>query len=161
MMKKFTFLAASLFLFAAVNAQEVKPVPQDVKLQQTEVKDITKFLVFKNDNFDFGKIAQNKPVEFELEIKNISPDSVSITEVAVGCGCTTPVYEKNVMYAPGQTFKVKLGFNGSGMGSVTKNATIKFSNGLQKVVLFKAEIFAGPDNSAPQNNGLGKIKPAN
>ncbi|MCE3283078.1 MAG: hypothetical protein K0Q66_1815 [Chitinophagaceae bacterium] len=160
-MKKFTFLAASLFLFAAVNAQEVKPVQPEVKLQQAEVKDISKLLVFKNDNYDFGKIAQNKPVEFELEIKNISSDSISIVDVSVGCGCTTPAYEKNVMYAPGQSFKVKLGFNGSGMGSVTKNATVRFSNGMQKVVLFKAEIFAAPDNSAPQNNGLGKIKPAN
>ncbi len=158
-MKKFTLLAATLFIFAAVQAQTATPETKPVVAEVQEVKDITKFLTFKNDNYNFGKIPQGKPVEFDLEITNISKDSIRIENVQVGCGCTTPRYEK-IAYAPGQSFKVTLGYNAASLGATTKTATIYFSGGLTKTVSFAVETFAAPENAAPKNEA-GKIKPGN
>lgn len=157
-MKKFTLLAAGLFFFAAVNAQVIE-TPKTTETKQ-EAKDITKVLTFKNDNYDFGKIPQGKPVEFNLEVKNISGESVKLENVQVSCGCTTPKYEAKA-YAPGETFKITLGFNAAAAGAFSKTVTIFFSNGLTKLVTFKGETFAAPQNAAPQNDGIGKIKPGN
>jgi hypothetical protein len=158
-MKKFTLLAATLFFFAAVNAQAPTPTTE-VKAAGQEVKDITKVLSFKNDNYNFGKIPQGKPVEFELEVKNISKDSVKIENVQVSCGCTTPKWQAGP-YAPGETFKITLGFNAAQMGQLGKTVTLMFSGGLTKQVSFSGETFAAPENAAPKNDGLGKIKPGN
>jgi hypothetical protein len=162
-MKKFTFLAASLFIFAAVNAQAPKTEVKSPVLQaapQQEAKDINKVLSFKNDNYSFGKIPQGKPVEFNLEVKNLSSDSVKIENVQVSCGCTTPKWQAGP-YAPGENFKVTLGFNAAALGQFTKTVTVYFSGGLTKSVTFNGETYAAPENSAPQNNGVGKIKPGN
>ncbi len=162
-MKKFTFLAASLFLFAAVNAQapatETKTATT-VAAPQQEQKDITKTLNFKNDNYSFGKIPQGKPVEFNLEVTNISKDSVKIENVQVSCGCTTPKWQAGP-YAPGESFKITLGFNAAAQGPFNKTVTVYFSGGLTKTVTFNGETYAAPENAAPQNNGLGKLKPGN
>ena len=64
------------------------------KAQPAETKDITKVLEFTNADYDFGKIPFGKAVEYDVLIKNISNDSVWIDNVQVGCGCTTPKYEK-------------------------------------------------------------------
>ncbi len=163
-MKKFTFLAASLLAFAAINAQapattETKPVAT-VAAPQQEQKDITKILSFKNDNYSFGKIPQGKPVEFNLEVKNISSDSVKIENVQVSCGCTTPKWQAGP-YASGENFKITLGFNAAAQGPFSKTVTVYFSGGLTKSVTFSGETYAAPENAAPQNNGLGKLKPGN
>jgi hypothetical protein len=158
-MKKFTLLAATLFFFAAVNAQTVTPATE-TKPSVQDVKDITKVLTFRNDNYDFGKIAQGKPVEFDLEIKNISKDSVRIENVQVSCGCTTPKWQAGP-YAAGEAFKITLGFNAAALGQFGKTVTITFSGGLTKQITFHGETFAAPENAAPKNDGLGKIKPGN
>ena len=164
-MKKFTFLAASLFAFAAVNAQapvktEAKPTVQTATATpQQEQKDITKTLTFKNDSYSFGKIPQGKPVSFDLEVKNISSDSVKIENVQVSCGCTTPKWQPGP-YAPGETFKVTLGFNAAAQGAFSKTVTVYFSGGLTKSVSFNGETYAAPENAAPQNGQVGKLKPA-
>jgi hypothetical protein len=154
MMKKFTFLAFSLFLVAAVSAQTVSPTTEPNKV---DVKDITKILTFKNDTYSFGKIPQGKPVEFNLEIKNISSDSVKIENVQVQCGCTTPKWQAGP-YAPGENFKVILGFNAAASGSFRKSVTVYFAGGLSKVVTFEGETYAAPENAAPTNAGVGKLK---
>ncbi len=157
-MKKFTLLAATIFFFAAVNAQA--PATTDAKPVAADVKDITKTLTFKNDSYSFGKIPQGKPVEFDLEIKNISRDSVKIENVQVSCGCTTPKWQAGP-YAAGETFKITLGFNAAALGAFSKTVTVTFSGGLSKQITFNGETFAAPENAAPKNDGLGKIKPGN
>ncbi|MFY7898673.1 MAG: DUF1573 domain-containing protein [Chitinophagaceae bacterium] len=129
------------------------------KAQQTaNPKDITKTLEFKNAEYDFGKIPYGKETKYVLEIKNISTDSVTLENVQVGCGCTTPVYEKGKRIAPNETVGVTLGFNGSTSGSFTKFVTLFFSDGMSKQVSFKGETFTTPVNSAPVNVTVEKMK---
>ena len=103
---------------------------------QTPQTDITKVLKFTNDNYNMGTIAYGKPTEFNVDIENISAAPITLENVMVGCGCTTPKYTKGVVIAPGMHATVTLGFNGSAVGNFTKNATLFFSGNLVKQVNF-------------------------
>ncbi len=103
---------------------------------QTAQKDITKILSISNDNYDFGKIVYGKPVEYALQVKNISSEPVTIENVQVGCGCTTPKYTKGQVIAPGESASITLGFNGMTKGNFQKSATLFFSGALTKPVAF-------------------------
>jgi hypothetical protein len=150
-MKKLLFLIPALFAVMLVQAQttdqEQKPQP-----------DITKIIEFKELDHDFGKIPFGKPAEFELEMKNISGDTVRIENVQVGCGCTTPKWQAGP-YKAGETFKIGIGFNGNTDGAFQKVVTVFFNNGLSQVIKFHGQTYKTPDNAAPGNAAIEKIKP--
>ena len=124
------FLLTALFVLGvfALNAQTA-PAPTD----------ITKVLKFTNDNYDMGKIVTGKPTEFTVDVENISNAPVTLDNVMVGCGCTTPKYTKGQVVAPGGHVSVVLGFNGSASGAFSKVATLFFSGNLTKQVSFHGE----------------------
>jgi len=103
---------------------------------QTTPTDISKVLKFTNDNYNMGTIAYGKPTEFNVDIENISSAPITLENVMVGCGCTTPKYTKGAVIAPGAHATVILGFNGSAVGNFSKNATLFFSGNLVKQVTF-------------------------
>ena len=103
---------------------------------QSAGTDITKVLKFTNDNFNMGTIAYGKPTEFNVDIENISTAPITLENVMVSCGCTTPKYTKGIVITPGMHATVTLGFNGSAVGNFTKNATLFFSGNLVKQVSF-------------------------
>jgi len=150
-MKKISILAGTLLFAFAVNAQTPTATT-------AVTPDIDKVLEISEVNHDFGKIPYGKPAEYDVVIKNISSDTVKIENVKVGCGCTTPKYEQGKAYAPGETFKVTLGFNGYTEGAFTKYADIFFSNGLSKQVIFKGTGYKVPDEAAPANAAVQKMK---
>jgi hypothetical protein len=103
---------------------------------QNSQTDITKVLKFTNDNYNMGTIAYGKPTEFSVDIENISAAPITLENVMVSCGCTTPKYTKGIVIAPGMHATVTLGFNGSAVGNFSKNATLFFSGNLVKQVSF-------------------------
>lgn len=103
---------------------------------QNNTTDITKVLKFTNDNYNMGTIAYGKPTEFNVDIENISSTSITLENVMVSCGCTTPKYTKGIVIAPGMHVTVTLGFNGSAVGNFSKNATLFFSGNMVKQVSF-------------------------
>jgi hypothetical protein len=158
-MKKITLVLTSLFVAALVNAQTPAVASTTTTSVQTEQKaDISKVLEFKEENHDFGKIPYGKPVEFDVAIKNISSEPVKIENVKVGCGCTTPKYEQGKTYAPGETFKVTLGFSGYADGAFEKSVDIFFNNGLTKQVKFHGTGYKVAETPAPANTGVQKLK---
>jgi len=155
-MKRFTVVLAALLLAGVAHSQNVAP-----GTPAAAPKDINKVLVFSNTDFDFGKIPQSKPVEYQILVKNVSTDSITLDNVQVGCGCTTPKYEKGKKFAPGETVAVTLGYNAASLGVFTKNATLYFNGGeLVKIINFKGETYTTPVNAAPANATMEKIKPA-
>jgi len=152
-MKKLLLLVPAFFAALVLNAQTQTPT------QSTDQqKDISKVIEFKELDHDFGKIPFGKPADFELEMKNISIDSVKIENVQVGCGCTTPKWSAGP-YAPGETFKVGIGFNGATDGEFHKVVTLFFNGGLQQVIKFHGQTFKTPENAAPGNSSIEKLKP--
>ena len=99
-------------------------------------KDITKVLKFTNDNYNMGNIPYGKPTEFVVTLENISGAPVTLNNVQVSCGCTTPKFQAGAVIAPGQKTTVTLGFNGAAMGNFSKSATIFLSDNLIKTVSF-------------------------
>ena len=151
-MKKVLILLPALFAVVLLRAQNATTT-------ESPVADIAKVIDFKEVDHDFGKIPQGKPAEFDLYMKNISNDSVTITSVPPSCGCTTPKWQPGP-YAPGETFKITVGYNGSAMGVFAKMITVYFKNGMSKVIRFHGETFKTPDNPAPANASVQQIKPA-
>src|SRR3954469_15174985 len=157
-MKKITLFLTSLFVAALVNAQTPAVASSATGTQTTAKADISKVLEFKEENHDFGKIPYGKPVEFDVMIKNISADSVKIENIKVGCGCTTPKYDQGKSYAPGETFKVTLGFSGYADGPFEKYVDIFFNDGLTKQIKFHGVGYKVPETPAPANSGVQKLK---
>jgi hypothetical protein len=156
-MKKNLLLAIAIMAIGFAQAQTTATVIAPA----TVAKDINKMLEFTNDNYDFGKIPAGKPTKYELQIKNISTEKVTIKKVEVGCGCTTPEYEKDKTFAPGETIKVMLGFSGNANGPFSKTATLYFSDDLVKPVTFKGDAYQVPETPAPANTATQKMKPTN
>lgn len=156
-MKKITIFLNFLFFAAFISAQT--PSTSTASNSTTVQKaDISKVLEFKEENHDFGKIPYGKPVEFDVMIKNIGADSVKIDNVKVGCGCTTPKYEQGKTYAPGENFKVTLGFTGYADGTFEKYVDIFFNNGLSKQIKFHGTGFKVAETPAPSNGAVQKLK---
>jgi hypothetical protein len=158
-MKKITLVLTSFCFAAIVNAQSPAIAPSAKGTQSEQKADISKVLEFKEENHDFGKIAYGKPVEFDVAIKNIGKDSIRIENVKAGCGCTTPKYEQGKSYAPGETFKVTLGFSGYAPdGPFEKYVDLFFNNGLTKQIKFHGTTYKAAETSAPANTGVQKLK---
>ena len=128
-MKKFILFAFLLTVSAHLFAQTT---PAKAQVQ----KDINKVLKFSNDNYNMGNIPYGKPTEFNVTIENISSAPITLNNVQVSCGCTTPKFQANEVIAPGQKTVVTLGFNGSAIGNFSKTATIFLSDNLIKTVSF-------------------------
>jgi hypothetical protein len=128
-MKKF-------ILFALLFTTTTKLFAQTTSETKQVQKDIAKVLKFTNDNYNIGNVTYGKPTEFEVTIENISSAPVTLNNVQVSCGCTTPKFQANAVIAPGEKTIVTLGFNGIANGSFSKNATIFFSDNLIKTVTF-------------------------
>ena len=128
-MKKTLFIIIMFFAFVPVFAQTA-PATSQVQ------KDINKVLKFTNDNYNMGTIPYGKPTEFVVTIENISAAPVTLNNVQVSCGCTTPKFQAGAIITPGQKTTVTLGFNGSAMGNFSKSATIFLSDNLIKTVSF-------------------------
>jgi len=122
--------------FVAFFCSRVTIFAQSVPASSQVQKDINKVLKFTNDNYNMGNIPYGKPTEFVVTIENISAAPVTLNNVQVSCGCTTPKFQAGAVIAPGQKTTVTLGFNGASMGNFSKSATIFLSDNLIKTVSF-------------------------
>ncbi len=122
--------------------------------------DVNKVFEFTNDNYDFGKIVGGKAVEYTLTIKNVSKSEAELTTVQATCGCTTPKFEPNKKFAPGESVTVTLGFNGGSPSSAapfSKTVNITLNGNLTKSVTFRGETYVAPAEPAPSNPNLNKF----
>ena len=156
-MKKITLLLGSLMFVVMINAQTPTTTAPTTEVPKVDIASVLKIA---EADHDFGKIPYGKPVEFDVTVKNISKDSVKVDNVKVGCGCTTPRYEQGKAYAPGETFKVTLGFSGYADGPFEKGVDIFFNNGQTQHVKFHGTGYKVPETPAPANDGVQKLKGA-
>ena len=124
--------------------------------QKAEIAKPAEALWVSETAHDFGKIPQGKPVTTEFELKNTGKDSLKLENVQASCGCTTPVWKAG-NYAPGEKFKITVGYNAAAEGAFTKPVTITY-NGQQKVVTITGTVYATPSTPAPENKGVSKVQ---
>jgi hypothetical protein len=97
--------------------------------------EISKVLEITNTNFNAGERTVGVPVDFVVEIKNISKDSVTLLNAKAGCGCTTPNFTPNQRFGPGETVKVSISYNGGQAGPYGKITTIYFDHDMSQTIM--------------------------
>lgn len=83
-------------------------------------------LTVKQTTYNFGKVAQGKPVTAEFVLTNTGNAPVVINNATASCGCTTPLYSKDPVQ-PGKSTIVKATYNAATMGAFNKSVTV-YSN---------------------------------
>ena len=141
----FIFASAS-FLFVSAQTPAVQPnTSKEEKLKLKEAQ------------FDFGKIAQGKPVTHIFEVVNIGNEPMAIENVQASCGCTTPEWSKD-LFAPGAAQQITVGYNASAEGPFEKSITVFYNKGQMKTILINGNVWKTPEQSAPKNNSIAIFK---
>jgi len=168
----YTLIPALICLFTASaqnNNKNIK-VAQSQSKQSAEVRqEVTTSLgssskplseetvSFNENEFDFGKIPQGKPVTHVFLFKNISNKPIALENVQASCGCTTPEWSKDSV-ALGQTSQITVGYNAANEGAFTKFITVTYNGAQSKQINIKGEVWKTPETSAPENSALGTLK---
>jgi hypothetical protein len=102
------------------------------------------------ENFDFGYAPQNANISHRFWLYSAGADTLKITNVKPGCGCTKAPLEKSIV-APGDSTMVELIFNTKKYtGKMNKSATIT-SNTPQATnqISFGTSVMNGKDTTLP------------
>lgn len=173
-MKRISTFIFCLLFSIVVNAQsstkkEIKKddvkhtVKNDIKVASPNAEMIiqpaipVESLSFKENEYDFGKIAQGKPVTHVFEFVNTGKTPFTLENVQASCGCTTPVWTKDVI-APGETSKITVGYNAANEGTFVKPVTITYNGNVVKQIVIKGEVFKTPVTPAPENSAVKDLK---
>jgi len=115
-------------------------------------------LTLKEAEFNFGKIPQGKPVTHVFSVKNTGTTPYKLDNVQASCGCTTPVWDKDKVLAPGESIDITVGYNAAAEGPFTKPVTITYEGSQTKQFIIKGEVWKTPTESAPANEKMNDIK---
>jgi hypothetical protein len=147
-MTRFLFLAFLILVCEKIIAQ-----------QSVATKAVDELLL-KESSFNFGKIAQGRPVTHVFEIVNVSKDTLNLENVQASCGCTTPEWDHSSIL-PGKTREIKVGYNALAEGGFEKNISIFYNKGQLKTLVIRGEVWHTPEQSAPKNNSIALLKTIN
>ena len=103
------------------SAESTQPevlTPEDIAKQKIEGLPTTT-VEWVNTEHDFGDIKKNEKVSTTFKFKNTGNSPLIIAEAKAGCGCTVPS-KPDEPVQPGETGEIKVEYNGSGNGKVTK-----------------------------------------
>ncbi|UFH56584.1 DUF1573 domain-containing protein [Spirosoma sp. KNUC1025] len=98
---------------------------------------------WRNATYDFGRIAQRKPVTAEFTFTNKGEAPLIINYAKGSCGCTGVDYPKSAIL-PGQSGVVKATYNAAAVGAFNKTVTVESNaeGGIQ-TLSFKGEVVSG------------------
>ncbi|MDH4156276.1 MAG: DUF1573 domain-containing protein [candidate division Zixibacteria bacterium] len=103
-----------------------------------------------DDAFDFGKVAQHAKVNHTFWIKSTGSDTLRITAVVPGCGCTQAPLKDSVL-APGDSTSLEIVFSTlSYRGYITKRPYLETNASDEKTYLkIVAELIPYPEEMKP------------
>lgn len=142
----------------AKQAQVAEIRPTSVTAASEVTKPIEDFLTVKEMEYDFGKIAQGKPVTHVFSVTNSGKTPFKLDNVQASCGCTTPVWDKEKEIAPGASVEITVGYNAAAEGPFTKPVTITYNSTQSKVINIKGTVWKTPTESAPINGAINDLK---
>ncbi len=107
-------------------------------------------LVLEESEFDFGYVPQNAKVSHLFVLKSDGDDSLKITKVVPGCGCTKAPLEKAEL-APGESTNLEIIFSTKRYTNrITKNPRIETNEGPpHKSVRITSNVVRRPDSTYP------------
>ncbi|HEX4956708.1 MAG TPA: DUF1573 domain-containing protein [Lacibacter sp.] len=143
-MKKILLTLFTVMIAAFLMAQQTAtPQPETIQLSET--------------TYNFGKIAQGKPVTHNFVITNTGKEPLKLDNVQASCGCTTPEWSREPV-APGKSTTLKVGYNAAAEGVFEKAITIYYNSGQVKQLTIKGNVWKTPDQSGPANEALSIFK---
>jgi len=157
-MKRTFITFATFFIIGSSTAQTNAEPTKASGIASAETIKTSGTLGLKENEYDFGKIPQGKPVTHVFEVINHGIDSLKISNVAASCGCTTPEWERNKAIEPNGSSEIKVGYNAASAGTFAKTITITYNDGQTKVITIKGEVWPTPATSAPENKSLESLK---
>ena len=149
-MKKLFSILLLMTSFAVANSQT----------SATPVVQVTETLQLKESSFDFGKIAQGRPVTHVFEVVNTGKEPMRLENVQASCGCTTPEWSKDAI-APGASSIIKVGYNALAEGQFSKTVTIVYNGNQTKTIVITGTVYKTPATSAPVNPSISLLKQTN
>jgi len=114
-------------------------------------------LRLKETEYDFGKIAQGKPVYHSFELINTAKSTLKLDNVSASCGCTTPEWSKDPI-APGAKTLIKVGYNAAAEGPFEKIISVTYNGDQTKIIKIKGEVWRAPAGPAPANPSVQFLK---
>jgi hypothetical protein len=143
-MKKilFTLFGICSAVFAMAQ-QTATSQPETIQLSET--------------TYNFGKIAQGKPVTHNFVITNTGKEPMKLDNVQASCGCTTPEWSREAI-APGKSTTIKVGYNAAAEGVFEKAIIVYYNGGQAKQITIKGNVWKTPDQSGPANDALSIFK---
>jgi hypothetical protein len=107
-------------------------------------------LVIPEGEFNFGWVPQHSKVSHTFELKNLGDDTLRITRVIPGCGCTKAPLNKDVL-AVGETAELEIIFStGRYNGKVSKSPKVETNEGrAPKRVRIISNVTSRPDSTTP------------
>ncbi|GLB53707.1 hypothetical protein NBRC110019_27480 [Neptunitalea chrysea] len=128
-MKKSILLVCSMVLAIGFTSCEEKAVDK-VKAENVEAAaerdaNANRFPVMKFEEkvFDFGHIQKNEKQTHTFKFTNTGDVPLIVSKVKSSCGCTIPEKPTEAIQ-PGKEGEIKVTYNGSGKGQVSKTITI-------------------------------------
>ena len=94
---------------------------------------------FKEQEWDFGNIAQGSPVTHIFEYSNSGKEPLIVSQATASCGCTTPVWTKEPVML-GKTGTIAVTFNAAREGSFAKTVTVLSNTGEPKYLIIKGNV---------------------
>jgi hypothetical protein len=107
-------------------------------------------LELRETEFDFGYAPQNSQLSHVFWLKSVGTDSLKITKVIPGCGCTQAPLEKSDV-APGDSTRLEIIFSTKAyVGPISKSPRIETNTGDSVTrVQFKVNCLLRPDSTYP------------
>lgn len=127
-------------------SEKIDATNMEVAAQRDEASRNVAVMTFDNAEHDFGTITQGMPQETAFTFTNTGNAPLIITSTSASCGCTVPDAPVNTPIAPGEQGEIKVKFNGSGSGQVTKTVTIR-ANTAKGSEMLRIKAFVAPAGS--------------
>lgn len=109
----------------------------------------TPAIEFNETTHDFGEVKLNAKTETVFRFKNVTKDTLRLTNVKPGCSCTTPKWTQDII-KPGEYGEITAGYNSARAGAFNKNITVQHSGGPEPVILYiKGNVIAPPAEEHP------------
>ena len=69
-------------------------------------------ITFEHDSFDYGIVPRGEYVTHHFPVKNTGVDTLTITKIKPGCGCTT-TRKKSIVIPPGESSSIDITYRSS------------------------------------------------
>ncbi len=136
-------MAACFFAGAQTTTPTTPPAEDQLKLKETE--------------YNFGEIAQGKPVYHTFIIYNTTSLPLVLDNVQASCGCTTPEWDQKPIPANGSK-EIKVGYNAAAEGHFEKPITITYNTNQTKQLKITGTVWKAPEGAAPANASVQFLK---